>query len=268
MFTSPGSSRDVYLRSGLLALSVIVAGVSMTPVAFAQDDVAEKEAFEPKGGVYVTALGGVSLPSDAEYSGVQQPAAGVPGAAGAPANVNAELSSGAFVSGAIGYRIPKHVFGLFQPSVEIEVNYTDFDVNGGDFNGGNQTFSGDQNALTVTANYQNDLRWSNNQKVIPFWGGGIGFTRVDNNIAYFPNNGVLTSPNFAVRGSDTGFNLQSNAGLTFILSDKVELVTRVRYQRVTGLDFERRFIANDGFSADVDGRFENVTLAAGLRYRF
>ncbi len=268
MFANSPSRSSIFMRGSLLALSAFVTSVSMTPVAFAQDGAVEKEAFEPKSGFYGTVLGGISLPSDSEYSGTQQPEVGVPGVAGAPANVNTEFSSGAFVSGAVGYRIPKHIFGLFQPSVELEVNYTDLNVNGGNFNGGNQTFSGDQNALTVTANYQSDIRWSNNQKVIPFWGGGIGFTRVDNNIGYFPNNGAFTSPNFAVRGSDTGFNLQSNAGLTFVLNDNVELVTRARYQRTTGLDFDRRFIANNGLNAEVGGRFENVTLAAGLRYRF
>ena len=265
------TSQIIRLNRGLLnvlLLASVTIAAGFPVAAFAQDRASETEEFEAKGGVYVSLQGGVSLPSDSEYSGIQAPAAGVPGMARAPADVRADLDNGGFVSGAIGYRIPKRFFGIFQPSVELEVNYTDFDVSGGNFNGGNQTFGGDQNALSVTANYQSDIRWSNGQKVIPFLGGGIGVTRVDNNILYFPNNGIATSPTFVVSGRDTGFTTQSNIGVTFVLTNNIELTGRARYQRTTGLDFDRRFIASDGFNAEVGGRFENVTLAAGLRYRF
>jgi len=184
--------------------------------------------------------------------------------------VEAEYDSGVQLSGAVGYRIPTRIFGLFQPSVEVEYNYASPSISGGSFNGGDQIFSGDVDINTFSLNYQSDIRWKNDQKIIPFWGGGIGIADVDANIQYFPNNGIATAPTFAVQGSDTGFSLQSNIGVRVELTDNIDLQARARYQRVTGLDFERTFVAagNSAFNADVGGRYEAVSFLAGLRYNF
>ncbi len=227
------------------------------------------DEFEPEGGVYVSVLAGVTSPSDNEFEGVQAPVAPSPGTAGAPASVDVGFDEDFHGAVALGYRIPKRVFGIFQPSIEVEFSRTSPDVSNGSFNGGSQTFSGNFDVNTYSVNYQSDIRWSNNQRVIPFLGGGIGIADVDANAQYFPNNGA-TAPTFAVTGSDQALSLHSNAGLTFVINDNFDLNTRVRYQRVSGLDFERRFIAgtNDAFNADVSGDYETVSVLAGVRFRF
>lgn len=252
------------------AYRLVAMSLTLPIFAAAAPAAAQSQDFEPEGGVYVSVQGGVTSPTDETFNGVQDPDAGTPGVAGAPAVVDVEFDEGFVGTVAVGYRIPKRIFGLFQPSVEVEYSYAEADVSGGNFNGGNQTFGGSSEVNTFSINYQSDIRWSDDQKVIPFWGGGIGIADVDSNAAYFPNNGVATAPTFAVTGGGTGLSLQSNAGLQFVLTENIELQTRVRYQRVTGLDFDRTFVGGgaQGFNADLDGRFETVSLLAGVRFRF
>ncbi|MBV7264743.1 outer membrane beta-barrel protein [Erythrobacter ani] len=248
----------------------IALALTLPAAAFASSASAQSSEFNPEGGFYVSVQAGVSSPTDETFDGIQDPVAGSPGVAGAPAQVEVEYDEGFNGTAAIGYRLPRAVFGLLQPSVEIEYAYSEADVSGGSFNGGIQRFDGDVEVHTVSLNYQTDFRWSNEQRFIPFIGGGIGIADVDHNANYFPADGIATAPTFAVTGGDTGLSLQSNIGIQYVLSDNIELQTRVRYQRITGLDFERRFVGGgaDLFNADLDGRFETINVLAGVRYRF
>lgn len=222
------------------------------------------------GGLYVSVLAGVTSPTDSDFQGVQNPQAPSPGTAGAPALVSLGFEEDFIGTVAVGYRLEKRFLGIFQPSIEIEYSKSSPSVDGGSFNAGNQTFGGDFKLDTYSLNYQSDIRWSRGQRVIPFLGGGIGIADVSANATYFPNNGVATAPTFAVRDTDTGISLHSNAGLTFKLSDNIDVSARVRYQRVTELEFDRRFIAagNDAFNARLKGSFETVSLLSGVHLRF
>ncbi len=259
MRTPPTSFISLLLTAGIAA--------AVPAAAFAQDN---NYDFTPEGGVYISIKSGITSPSDETFSGTQAPAAGSPGVQGAPANVALQFDEEATFAGTIGYRIPKRVFGIIQPSIEAEYSYARNDISGGALNGGNQTFGGDVDVNTFTIGYRSEFHWAEDQKVIPFTGGAIGIADVDSNVVYFPNNGVANAPTFGLSGSDTGFVLQSNLGVTVPLADKIELDLSGRYQRVTGVDLERRFIAggNDAFNADVSGRLETVSGFLGLRYRF
>lgn len=247
-------------------LSLLVAIGIVPMIALAVSTPAQAQ--EVDGGVYVTGRIGIALPSDFNLEGVQDPQAPSPGAAGAPANVGTQLDNDFIFSGAIGYRLPTRVFGFAQPSVELEYSSASPGVSGGSFNGGNQTFLGNVDVETFTLNYQSDLVFSDNQRITPFFGGGIGIANVDSNIQYFP--AAASAPTFGVFESDTAFTYQSNAGLRFDLTDSIAIDARVRYQRVNGLDLERRFVANgnDAFNANVSGNYETVNLLAGVRFNF
>ncbi|WP_156874195.1 outer membrane beta-barrel protein [Sphingorhabdus lutea] len=250
-----------------IALFFAISGAMMGS-AYAKDDDEKQVKFTPESGFFVTAHAGLSTPRDAKYDGVQSPNNGVPGMVGAPANVRVEFSNGEFFGGSIGYRLNRHVFGIFQPSIEVEANYSNADVNGGSFNGGNQHFGGNQKAISFSLNYQSDIRWSDDQKIIPFTGGGIGVTQVENNILYGGNSSPNAAPSFGVVGSDAGLSLHNNIGLTYVINDNVELTARARYQRVSGLKFDRRFLATGGLNANVEGKYENLIFSAGIRKRF
>lgn len=257
MARSTSSTKFIFFMTGLAA--------AIPAAAQAQEGRAEAES-----GFYVGVKGGITSPSDETFDGVQAPEGASPGMAGAPAAVSAEFDEGETFAATAGYKLGTRFLGIFEPSIEVEYSYASADVSGGTFNGGNQTFSGDVDVNTFTIGYRSDIRWSDTQRVVPFTGGAIGIADVDSNILYFPNNGTATAPTFGVIGSDTGFVTQSNAGLSFRLTDSIDLEASVRYQRVSGLDFDRRFIAagNDDFNADLSGSFETVSGFAGLRFRF
>jgi len=225
--------------------------------------------FDPaKGGVYVSGFVGGGFPSDASFDGVQAPEDGVPGAAGAPAAIDAEIGSDAFYGASIGAKLPFKYWTYFQPRLEVEVSYLENDVEGGSFNGGNQNFEGFQSTLFVTFNNYSDIIWKDDQKIIPYFGGGIGAGVVDSGILYAPT--TATAPTFGVIGEDTGLATITSLGVTAKVTDKVDIYTEGRYYKIYGIDAERRFIAgsNDGFSADVDDNPSGFTLTVGTRFNF
>ncbi len=247
-------------RRIFVLLSGAAIGITAMPAA-AQDQ-------EVDGGLYITGRLGVALPSDFKLEGVQDPQAPSPGMVGAPAIVDVGLQNEITFSGAIGYKFPKRILGVIQPSLEVEYSYANPDVSGGSFNGANQAFSGDVEVQTFTANVQADFIFKDNQRVIPFLGGGIGIADTETNVLY-PVPGE-TASSFKVISDDTRFVYQTDAGLRFDINDRFAIDARVRYQRIDGVDFERRFLSgtDNAFNANVSDDFETVNFLAGIRYSF
>ena len=219
---------------------------------------------------YVAGFVGGAFPQDADFEGTQNPDVGVPGAAGAPAEIDVSFDNDVFFGGVLGYQLPFQFFNTFHPRIELEVSYFEADVEDGAFNGGNQIFSGDQSILFVFFNQYADIKFSDNQLLTPYIGGGLGIGIVDTNVAYFPDNGVATAPTFALTGDDTGFAGHTAIGLTFDATDTFEVYAEGRYYNIFGIDAERRFVADGAnlFSADVDDRLDGFTVTAGARLRF
>ncbi|MDT8279482.1 MAG: outer membrane beta-barrel protein [Erythrobacter sp.] len=256
---------QIVMRLRYIFIASSMLFVAMPSTAFAQDD-----DFKLDEGIYASVRGGVTSPSSKTFDGIQAPANGSPGVAGDPATTRVQFDEDFTVSGAVGYQIPTRLLGIFQPSVELEYNYSSPDIDGGSFNGGNQTFGGGADINSFTLNYRADVRFKEKQTVVPYVGAGVGIADVDPNIGYFPNNGTATTDTFAIRGNDTGFVLQGDVGLSFRLNDRMDLETGVRYQRISGLNFEREFVAGGGeiFNAEQDGRYETVSGLVGVRIRF
>ena len=221
-------------------------------------------------GVYVTLSGGAEFFQDSNFFGIQQPDANVPGVTGAPAFVNVDYDTGYNVRGGIGYKLSRGFIGFLIPSFELEVGYAEADVGSGDFNGGNQIFIGDINVTTIQFNYNSDLIFKDGQKIIPYFGGGLGVGIVDTNIAYFPNNGIATAPTFDIEGSSTDFVVNNRLGVKTKLSKNLDIFLEGRYTRVSSGDFERRFVGGgaDGFNAALEGDTDSFSLGLGLKARF
>lgn len=250
----------------LIAATALCSGLMVSNAALALE-----RTEEPDEGFYATFYVGLNAQQGNTFTGIQAPEPGNPPAAvaGAPANVAIDYDTGSVFGGSIGYHIPTRFLGIFEPRVELEVNYSEADVDFGSFNGGNQTFSGGIDTFTAEISYYSDIRWSDNQKVIPYTGGGIGIAVVDLNAQYFPNNGVAAAPTFAVGGDQTAFTTHNNIGVTFRVSENFDLFTQARYQRIYGTDFQRRFIAAgaNAFNADVDDDIETITVSIGARIK-
>ena len=194
----------------------------------------------------------------------------MPGVAGADASIDANLDSDVYFGGAIGGRLPFKFLKTFQPRVEVELSHFESDVSSGAFNGGDQSFSGDQSQTFILINSFNEIRWKEKQKVVPYFGGGIGLGIIDSDIQYFPNNTAFTAPNFGVQEQDTAFATVSTLGVTLNASEKFDIFTEARYLKTYGVDAERRFInaGADGFSADVDDDPDGLAFTVGTRFKF
>lgn len=256
------------LISGLLSSAM---SLSMISAAQAQSDDSEsREEANINSGVYVSLSGGAEFFSDSDFFGIQQPGPNVPGVGGEPAFIDVDFDTGYNVRGAIGYKLRKGFIGFLIPSFEVELGYAEADVGSGSFNVGNQSFGGDIGVTTVQFNYNSDLIFKDGQKVIPYFGGGIGVAVVDANIAYFPNNGIATAPTFSIDGQSTNFVTNSRLGVKTGISENIDIFLEGRYTRVSSGDFERRFVAGgaDGFSTNLRGDTDSISLGLGLKARF
>jgi opacity protein-like surface antigen len=247
-----------------IALIGVATSLAMAGQAQAQTENERKEGF------YLSATVGADFLNDSDFVGTQNPDPGVPGVAGAPANVNVGYDTGFAIRGAVGYQLKQGLISFLKPRFELEVGYAESDVSGGSFNGGNQNFGGDLNKLTVTAATYSDIVWSANQKIVPYFGSGIGIGVVDANISYFPNDGVATAPTFGVQGSRTSLVTFNAIGATVKASDKFDIFAEGRYTNVRRRNFDRRFIAGgaDGFNALVRDDTESFGVGIGVRAKF
>jgi len=220
------------------------------------------------GGFYVSGFVGAAFPFEANFEGTQNPAEGNPGVVGAPAEIDADFDTDVHFGGRVGATLPFKYWKYFQPRLELEISHFEADVDEGSFNGGTQTFSGDQSTTFYLINNNSDIIWRDGQRIIPYFGGGIGVATVDSNIQYFP--GTATAPTFAVQGEDTGLATVSTLGVTYKATEQFDVFTEARYYTVYGIDVERNNIAGGAplFNADVDDNLDGITLTVGARFNF
>lgn len=81
----------------------------------------------------------------------------------------------------------------------------------------------------------------------PFFGAGIGFTRVD------IDNGIFS-------GDDSGFTYQAKAGFAYQINDRLNAELVYRYVVATDLDFGSR-------ASGLNGDFDSQAVTIGLRYK-
>ncbi len=230
--------------------------------------------FQPAdGSFYVAGFVGGGFLNDETFEGVQEPEPGIPSPAGnvpgVPAEVDLEFDADVFLGGAVGVRLPFTYFAFAQPRFELEVSYLDAGVASGAFNGGSQVFEGAQSAVLLLLNGYSDFRWSDDQAVIPYIGGGLGVGFVDSDVAYFPV-AAGGPPVFALEGDDTGLTTTLAGGATWEATDHLDVYVEGRYVQIFNIDLERRFIGGgaDLFNAELDDRIEGFTLTIGSRWHF
>lgn len=169
---------------------------------------------------------------------------------------------------AFGYDTLWEVFGLFNTRLELEYSRLEVDISDGNFNGNAVPFSGDTTIDFLLINNYSDIIWADDQKIVPFIGGGLGLGRVDANILYA--GGGAAEPNFVATGDDTGLAGTFAGGVTFKTDSDWDFYSEGRYYQIRGLEFERRFVGGgaDLFNADIEDDFDGFTLTAGVRRKF
>ena len=221
-------------KASLVALTTIF-GLSSTAQAGIFD-------FDPaEGNFYVSGFGGIVFPFDAELEGV-----------------DADLDNAAYFGGAIGARLPFKYWKYFQPRLELEVSRYNADFAGGDFGG--LTGSGDQSATFFLINNNSEIIWDENQRIVPYFGGGIGFADYDTEVSF--TDGALTE---SASSSDTGFATLSTLGANFKATEQFDVYVEGRYLRTYGVNED---LEGDLGVVDVDGDPEGFTITAGVRFNF
>lgn len=250
-----------------MRLVLAAALLAVAPSAHAQQEFFNLRAAED--GAYVFAFGGGAFTTDQSFAGIASPEPGAPGLP-AGAALSAEIEGGAsiYYGGGLGYQLPFTYWRYFHPRIEVEASNFSVDVDGGSFNGGDQTFLGEQSATFIFLNNYSDIVWSETQRVTPYVGGGLGVAITEFDILYAPAGS--TEPSFGVFGSQTAFAGTIAAGATLNLGGQVELYSEGRYFRAYGVETQRRFVGagEDLLSGVLDGDLEGFNVLAGLRYRY
>ncbi len=173
-----------------------------------------------------------------------------------------DSDTGYSIDGAVGYRLPTRILGIFQPRVELEVGYLDADIDGSTvaFPSGGETI-GDQSAVTLYVNSYSDIRFSDSQRLVPYFGGGIGAAFLD-----FDARQTLgaASPALFAASDETVLAGHAAIGVSYEMSDRLELFGEGRYFRFSDVDLE---FAGPPSIRD-DGRIDGYIASAGVRWRF
>jgi opacity protein-like surface antigen len=213
-----------------------VAGLAAAPVA-AQE-------------TYGQIFGGYSNLSDADFSGT---------IGGSRQNVATDFDGGYNLGVSVGRTLPGWSGNGFSLRGEIELSYSDNDVDSVDFSGngpGDEANpGGDITSTRLFANLIADFE--NQSKFTPYAGLGLGVDFVDQDIVY--------GNNVTIRGSDEAFAAQLILGASYEISDQVSLFTDARYVRSFSVGATR---TSPGGRASVSDDISRVNVNFGVRYRF
>jgi len=212
------------MKKHILALAAIGLGVaaSAAPVLAA-----------PKG-PFVGIMGGVNFSDDQDIRGV-----------GAGINRSVDTDTGWAVIPSIGYRYGN---GL---RTEFELGYRTNDV---DSVSGTATGSGDISAKSAMLNLLYDV--DTGSRLMPYIGAGIGYAQVEYDVRPV---GVGLN---RVDDDDNVFAYQGIAGLSYWVSEAVEVAAEYRYFATQDPDFRT------SAGVPVEGEYDSHAALIGLRFNF
>jgi len=207
---------------------------------------------EADGGLFVSGFVGSSAPGDGDLSG-------------AGTRLEAEFETSAAFGGAVGYRLPFKYWTYFQPRLELEISSAQSDVSGSRLNGNPVLASGELSSTTFLFNNYNDITWLSEQTIVPFLGGGLGFSRLDLSVAGEAAPGGAAA--FAFEDDTTALTTTFAGGLTWHAKDQFEIYGEARYTKVYGAEFEQVSVgsfATQAFEDDLTA----ATFTVGARIGF
>ena len=201
---------------------------------------------------YGSIFGGYSDLSDADFSGT---------IGGSNQNVATDFDSGYNLGIAIGRTLPQWSGNGYALRAEIELSYSDDDVDSVDFSGNGAVAeanaAGDITSTRLFANLIADFETQS--AITPYVGFGLGIDFVDHDIVYGASNNVT------ITGSDEAFAAQAILGASYDVNDTISLFTDVRFVR--SFDVSSTRSAPSG-TARVSDDLSRVNVNFGLRYKF
>jgi len=226
-----------------LTLPLIAATALTAAPALAQD-------------FYVSGFGGFSSLNDPTFSGVITPPGG-------QQTIGSDFDGGYGLGVAVGTSIPSLSYGNLKLRGELELSYTDSDVNGLTFSGNGpgaeNNVAGDIRSTRVFANLIADVETAS--AFTPYFGAGLGLSSNDLSLSY---GGAPGAVNLDERS--TNFSAQAILGASYALNDSTSLFSDIRYIRDFGVSSVRTSPA--GFTGVVEDDIDTVNVNFGVRFKF
>ena len=199
---------------------------------------------------YGSVFGSYSNLQDSTFSGT---------IGGGPQGVASDFDDGYGLGLSLGTSLPGLSGNGFDLRGEIELSYSNNDVDSVDFSGNGAgaeaNTSGDISSTRLFANLIADFE--TNSRFTPYVGAGIGVDFVDHDIVY--GNGVTIS------GNDEAFAAQLILGTSYEISDSLSFFTDARYVRSFDVNSTR---TSPGGVASVSDDLDRVNVNFGLRFQF
>jgi opacity protein-like surface antigen len=229
-----------------LRLLAIAAAVTSLPVFAQTDPEPAQQAAQPQvrpSPFYLSVSGGANLQSDQRFK------------SGAPlTSPRAEYKTGPAARVAIGYKWKKGFIKWLKPRTEIEVAYSRADVRGS-----NAGLNGSVDTTTIKLGLASDIRWSDTQTVVPYFGSGYGIAIVDASVR---------SPTYAIGGNRTRFAQHNSLGVSYTGMAGMDIYAEGRYSKVSGANFNRDYSAAAITDDRVRAKTKAFEVSVGTRLRF
>ncbi len=205
---------------------------------------------------YGQIFGGYASVNDPTFSGIVTPPGG-------SQTIGTDFGSGFTFGAAIGTNIESLSTANIGIRAEIELSYSNADVDGIAFSGNGagteNNVAGDISTARLFANVLADVR--TNSKFTPYFGAGLGVARTDLGLSYGGSPGAVN-----IDESSTNFSAQLIVGTSYALNDRVSLFSDARYIRDFGVSSTRTSPA--GFTGVVEDDIDTFNINFGLRYKF
>lgn len=184
--------------------------------------------------------------------------------------VETDFDTGFTFGGAVGYRWTDYNFGSFVPRTELEVSYTENDVDTIDFSGngaGNEVVA-DGSQISNVGIYGNvffDLPNVISNDLTPYIGGGAGINIVSHNLLYGAGGLNLNDD------GDTVFAWHVTGGVNYALSEQLSTFVDVGFRQAVDAGSVRR-AGSRALTDAAGGTFEDdinsIVVRSGLSVDF
>lgn len=246
--SDPGPARGQNLRQTSCSHKGTHTMMKWTSTALLMAVVAAPVAAE---GTYGQVYGGFDQLRDSEFTGT---------IGGSRQNVQTDFDRGYTLGASVGRYFSGLSGGGYALRGEVELAYSNNDVDTVDFSGngsGNEgNVSGDITSTRLMANVFADFKTQS--ALTPYVGAGLGVDFVDHDIVY--------GNTATIRGDDQALAAQLVLGASYQVSDSVSLFSDARFIR--SYDVESTRTAPNGTTASVSDDLDRTNLNFGLRFKF
>ncbi len=205
---------------------------------------------------YISLFGGINIVDDVDFSNGQR-------------TVATDFDEGIRLGAAVGRKWNNYQFRGLVPRTELEVSYSENDVDTLDFSGngaGNEIVLNDSkiSSFNVLASLYLDAPGALGNGLTPYFGGGIGFSYINHDIVYGANS-------LNLEDDDTVFTWHITGGVNYEINEKMSAFLDVGYHQAIDAGSERRLgIASipGANGSNFEDDIETIVIRSGIKFNF